>query len=90
MITFTAVFLKAKHGYVGFIEELPNVNSHGGTIEEARRALRELAALVFDEERRASREMTAGMELVRESFVIPPGSAAPARRASCAAAESAP
>ena len=26
-IAFTAVYLKATHGYVGFIEELPGVNS---------------------------------------------------------------
>jgi predicted RNase H-like HicB family nuclease len=70
-IAFTAVFLKMKHGYVGFIEELPLVNSHGTTIEEARSTLRQLAALVFDEERRRSRELVAGKDVVREAFVIP-------------------
>ena len=25
-IAFTAVYLKAAHGYVGFVEELPGVN----------------------------------------------------------------
>ena len=39
-LAFTAVYLKAKHGYIGFIEELPGVNSHGSTIEEARETLR--------------------------------------------------
>ena len=47
-LAFTAVYLKAKHGYIGFIEELPGVNSHGSTIEEARETLRGLAALIFD------------------------------------------
>ena len=70
-IMFTAVFLKARHGYVGFIEELPNVNSHGATLDEARRALRDLVALVFAEERRNAHEFTAGKEVVRESLVIP-------------------
>jgi len=70
-LAFTAVFLKAKHGYVGFIEELPNVNAHGRTIEEARSTLQQLAALVFDEERRSAHEMTAGKEVVREAFFIP-------------------
>ena len=42
VMAFTAVFLKSKHGYVGFIEELPHVNAHGSTIEEARRTLQEL------------------------------------------------
>jgi predicted RNase H-like HicB family nuclease len=71
VMAFTAVFLKAKHGYVGFIEELPHVNSHGRTIDEARRALHELIGLVFDAARQSSRELIAGKELVREAFVIP-------------------
>jgi len=71
VMAFTAVFLKAKHGYVGFIEELPNVNSHGRTIEEARRTLQELVALVFDAARQSSRELIAGRELLREQFFIP-------------------
>jgi predicted RNase H-like HicB family nuclease len=68
---FTAVFMKLKHGYVGYIQELPIVNSHGRTLEEARRGLRELAALVFDEERRKWRELAAGKDFVREAFFIP-------------------
>ena len=70
-IAFTAVFMKMKHGYVGFIEELPLVNSHGSTIEEARTTLQKLAALVFDEERLRSQELVAGKDVVREAFVIP-------------------
>ena len=71
VMAFTAVFLKSKHGYVGFIEELPHVNSYGSTIEEARRMLQELIGLVFDAARKGSRELIAGRELVREAFVIP-------------------
>jgi len=92
-LAFTAVYLKAKHGYVGFIEELPGVNSRGHSIEEARQILQKLAAVVFDEERRNVDEMIAGKDVVRESLLIPiPCSSrlASARRASCAAAGSAP
>jgi predicted RNase H-like HicB family nuclease len=68
------VFLKAKHGYVGFIDERPLVNAHGTTIEEARQTLVKVAAVAFDEERRVSRGLTAGRE-VREAFVIPAAAA---------------
>jgi predicted RNase H-like HicB family nuclease len=71
MMAFTAVYLKAKHGYVGFVEELPGVISHGATIEEARRKLRELAEMGFDPERQKSRELLAGKDSVREEFMIP-------------------
>jgi len=71
VICFTAVYLKSKHGYVGFVEELPGVNSHGQTIEEARENLRRLAVVVFDEERAQSAELLKGRDVLREQFSIP-------------------
>ena len=40
-LAFTAVYLKSNHGYIGFIEELPGVNSHGRTLDEAREKINE-------------------------------------------------
>jgi len=70
-LAFTAVYLKSKHGYVGFIEELPGVNSHGRTLDEARDTLQQLDAVVFAEERREAEELIAGKDVVRESFFVP-------------------
>ena len=70
-LAFTAVYLKSNHGYIGFIEELPGVNSHGRTLDEARDTLQKLAAVVFDEERREAEELIAGKDVVRENFVVP-------------------
>jgi predicted RNase H-like HicB family nuclease len=70
-LAFTAVYLKSNHGYIGFIEELPGVNSHGRTLDEARETLQKLAAVVFDEERREAEELIAGKDVVRESFFVP-------------------
>jgi predicted RNase H-like HicB family nuclease len=70
-MAFTAVYLKSNHGYVGFIEELPGVSSHGRTLDEARATLQKLAVVIFDEERRSAEEMLAGKEVVRESFAVP-------------------
>ncbi len=69
-VVFTAVFLKTNHGYTGYVAELPGVNSHGLTIEQARESLRQLLALVFDEERRGVEEMLAGKEVQREAFFM--------------------
>jgi predicted RNase H-like HicB family nuclease len=68
-LAFTAVYLKAKHGYIGFIEELPGVNSHGSTIEEARETLRGLAALIFDEQGRGE-QMVTGENVMREPLLV--------------------
>ncbi len=70
-ILFTAVFMKTPGGYVGFIEELPGVNAAGRTVDEARTKLRELVGVVFDEERRATREILGSQEVVRETLVLP-------------------
>jgi predicted RNase H-like HicB family nuclease len=69
-MAFTAVYLKSAGGYVGFVEELPGVNSHGRTLEEARATLEKLVAVVFDEERRGAEELIHGREVVRESFCV--------------------
>lgn len=71
ILAFTAVFLKSADGYVGFIEEVPGVNSHGRTLNEARMSLRELAGVVFEEARRETDELLAGKNVVREAFFVP-------------------
>jgi predicted RNase H-like HicB family nuclease len=70
VISFTAVYLKSKHGFVGFIEELPGVNSHGQTIEEARANLQSLATVIFDLERAQAKELLEGKDVVREGFSV--------------------
>ena len=69
-ISFTAVYLKGKQGYTGFVEELPGVNSHGQTIQEARENLQRQAAIVFHEERALSAELLKGKDVVREQFRV--------------------
>lgn len=67
-ISFTVVYLKAQHGIVGFIEELPEVTAQGQTIEEARANLRILATVIFDLERAQAKELLERKDVVRESF----------------------
>jgi predicted RNase H-like HicB family nuclease len=69
-MAFTAVYLKSKHGYVGFIEEVPSITSHGSTIEQARLALGQLARYAFEQARRESGEMLGDREVVREPLSI--------------------
>ena len=70
VLSFTAVYLKAPHGYVGFIEELPGVNSQGQSIDEARTNLQSLAAVIFDLERAQAKELLEGKDVVREDFSV--------------------
>jgi predicted RNase H-like HicB family nuclease len=70
-LAFTAVYLKSNGEYIGFIEELPAMNSRGRTLHEAREALQSLAAEVFAEERRTTALAHAGSGMVREPFFLP-------------------
>ncbi|HVB48855.1 MAG TPA: type II toxin-antitoxin system HicB family antitoxin [Burkholderiales bacterium] len=71
LIAFNAIFLRNGGGYLGFIEELPGVNAHGRTLEEARTNLQRLAEVVFDEERQQAEALIEGKDVVRESFMVP-------------------
>jgi len=75
-IFFTAVYLKARHGYVGFVEELPGVNSDGRTIEEVRANLRQAATTIFELERAQAKELLEGKDVVRERFLVSPAATA--------------
>jgi len=68
VLSFTAVFVKAQHGFFGFLEELPGLHSQGHSVEEARAGLEHLAAIVFEEERILCAELLAGKDVVREEF----------------------
>jgi predicted RNase H-like HicB family nuclease len=48
---FTAVYLKQGRWYVGYVEEIPGVNTQGRTLTEAKRNLREAIALVLETNR---------------------------------------
>ncbi len=47
-LTLTAVFQRVPEGYIGYVEELPGVNTQGDTLEEARENLQEAVTLVLD------------------------------------------
>ncbi len=70
-MAFTAVFLKAPEGYVGFVEELPGANTQGATLAEARRNLKEAIRLVLDANRQLSQKGTGNKRVIREKIEVP-------------------
>lgn len=49
---FTAVYMKRGKWYVGYVEEIPGVNTQGKTLAEAKRNLKEALELVLEANRR--------------------------------------
>jgi len=44
---FTAIYEKVPEGYIGYVQEIPGVNTQGDTIEEARENLKEALELIL-------------------------------------------
>jgi predicted RNase H-like HicB family nuclease len=69
-INLTAVFEKVPEGYIGFVEELPGVNTQGATLEEARTNLQEAIELVLEANRALAEEGIQGRKVIKESLPI--------------------
>jgi predicted RNase H-like HicB family nuclease len=69
-MSFTAVFLKVREGYVGFVEELPGANSQGATLGEARKNLREAVQLVLEANRQITEKEIADKKVIREKIEV--------------------
>ena len=52
----TSVFERSPHGYIGYIEEFPGVNTQGGILEETRKYLIEALELVLQANRELAEE----------------------------------
>ena len=48
---FTAVYVRRGKWYIGYVEEIPGVNTQGRTLAEAKRNLREALGLVLEANR---------------------------------------
>jgi predicted RNase H-like HicB family nuclease len=65
-----AVFQKVPEGYIGFVEELPGVNTQGDTLEEARENLTEAVTLVLEANRALAEESLRGKVVIREQLIV--------------------
>ena len=70
-IQFTAVFHEADEGgYVGYVEEVPGINTQGETLEEAKSNLAEGMELFFETQRMLSEQELQGKNIIREAIQI--------------------
>lgn len=68
---FTAVYQKSGKWYLGWVEEVPGVNTQGKTLKEVRKNLQEALLLVVETNRLlAQKDMPRGKK-IRESLSLP-------------------
>ncbi len=64
----TAIFEKSTQGYIGYVEELPGVNTQGATLEETKRNLVEAVQFVLEANRQLVEETISGKEIIKEAL----------------------
>jgi len=68
---FTAIYKKTKNWFVGWIEEIPGVNTQGKTLKEARENLQDALLLTLETNRASSRsQLKRGRRARRELIKI--------------------
>ncbi len=67
---FTGVIEKRGDWYVGYVEELPGVNTQGRTLKEVRENLKEATRLIIEANRELMAKRQADVPVIREKIVI--------------------
>ncbi len=67
---FTAIFEKIDNCYIGYVEELPGVNTQGRTLNETRENLCEAIELILVSNRELSEKKLKGKEFIRENIKV--------------------
>lgn len=65
---FTAIYKKQGKWYLGWIEEIPGVNTQGRTLKEAKENLGEALSLVLETNRILNK--TTGSKVIREAITL--------------------
>ena len=69
MKKLTAVYQKRGKWYLGWVEEIPGVNTQGRTLKETKENLKEALALVIEISRAFTE--TGGRPTIREPIALP-------------------
>jgi len=70
MQKFTAVFEREGEWWIGYVEELPGVNTQGRTLEEVRENLKEAVQLISEANRQLARREIEGKSVIREELIV--------------------
>ena len=70
MAGFTAVIEKREKWYIGYVEEIPGVNTQGQTLAEVRENLHEALRLIIESNRELSARSQKAYQVVKEPIQI--------------------
>lgn len=67
---FTAVYKKTGKWYLGWVEEIPGVNTQGKTLSETKENLKEALLLILETNRTIERRNEIGGRVIREPLAV--------------------
>ena len=67
---FTSVIEKRANWYIGYVEELPGVNTQGKTLKEVRENLKEALRLIIEANRELATKSQANTVVTKEPIII--------------------
>ena len=67
---FTAAYIKQGKWYLGYVEEIPGVNTQGKTLAETKENLKEALVLVLEANRTVSHRAHHGQHAIEEPISI--------------------
>jgi predicted RNase H-like HicB family nuclease len=67
---FTAIYKKSGKWYLGWIEEIPGVNTQGKTLKETKENLKEALLLILETNKIINKKEFSGGKVIREPLSI--------------------
>ena len=67
---FTAAYIKRGKWYIGYVEEIPGVNTQGKTLAETKENLKEALILVLEANKEISHRAHHGQRAIEEPISI--------------------
>ena len=67
---FTAIYKKSGKWYLGWIEEIPGVNTQGKTLKEAKENLKEALLLILATNKSLSKKEVSTGKVIKESLSV--------------------
>ena len=67
---FTAIYKKSGKWYLGWVEEIPGVNTQGKTLKEAKENLKEALLLILETNRILNKKEISKGKIIREPLSV--------------------
>ena len=67
---FTAIYKKSNKWYLGWVEEIPGVNTQGRTLKEVKENLKEALLLILETNKLLNKKEISKGRIIREPLLI--------------------